>query len=313
MTGALSGFATIGVVIAVGFVLAHLKVLDESAQVVLTKLTFLVGSPALMITVLGAADVHTLFSTNLTASLVGVLVTATAQVLLARLVWHRSLGETVIGAFCSSYVNAGNLGLPIAAYAIGDASVIAPMLLAQLVVLQPLGLAMLDVDRARTDGELTRGELVRTAISRPFRNPITIGSLIGMLLSVTGWTLPSAIGNPLDLIAGIAIPAMLISYGISLRTGPLPGRGENPAHLTAIVLLKLIVQPLLAWLFGAYVLGLTGTALLAVTVIAALPTAQNVYLMATRYETGRILARDAIFLTTILSVPVIVTIAALLD
>jgi hypothetical protein len=35
----------------------------------------------------------------------------------------------VIGTFSSAYVNAGNLGLPIAAYVLGDASLVAPMLL----------------------------------------------------------------------------------------------------------------------------------------------------------------------------------------
>jgi predicted permease len=49
-----------------------------------------------------------------------------------------------------------------------------------------------------------------------------------------------------------------------------------------------------------------------VTVIAALPTAQNVFTVAVRYGTGVVLARDSIFITTILAVPALVLIAALL-
>ena len=48
------------------------------------------------------------------------------------LMWRRTAGDTVIGTFASAYVNAGNLGLPIAAYVLGDASLIAPMLLTSL-------------------------------------------------------------------------------------------------------------------------------------------------------------------------------------
>ncbi len=48
------------------------------------------------------------------------------------------------------------------------------------------------------------------------------------------------------------------------------------------------------------------------TVLSALPTAQNIFVHATRYDRGVVLARDAIFLTTVLSVPVIFVITALL-
>jgi len=312
VTGVLEGFATIGIIIGVGMLLAQLKVLDTNSQAMLSRLTFFVASPALMVITLGSADVHGLFSTNLIASVAGVAVTAVLQILASVLIFRRSGGETVIGTFCSSYVNAGNLGLPIAAYVMGDASVIAPMLLVQMLILQPVGLTVLDVLNTRQREGVTRAQLVRTAMLRPIKNPLMIGSLIGVLLAVTGIRLPAVIYDPLDLIAGIAVPAMLIAYGVSLRSGPLPGRGENPAHLTVIVVLKLIIQPAVAWSVGMLVLGLDGPGLLAVTVIAALPTAQNVFVFSLRYNTGTVLARDTIFLSTILSVPVILVIAGLL-
>jgi predicted permease len=47
-------------------------------------------------------------------------------------------------------------------------------------------------------------------------------------------------------------------------------------------------------------------------VIAALPTAQNVLVYATRYQRGVVLARDSALVTTIVSIPVIAVIAAFL-
>src|SRR5918998_4268730 len=117
MSGVLAGFATIGLIIGLGFLLAHLRVLDGTAQHVLTRTAFYVASPALMVTVLGGTDVHRLLSANLIASLGSVAVTATLAVLLSRLVWRRDRGQTLIATFCPAYVNAGNPGLPIAAYA----------------------------------------------------------------------------------------------------------------------------------------------------------------------------------------------------
>jgi malonate transporter and related proteins len=310
--GVLAGFATIGIIIGLGFLLAQLKILDATAQGVLTRIAYYVASPALMVTVLGNTDVQRLLSANLIASLASVAVAATIAVLLARLVWKRDGGDTVIAAFCSAYVNAGNLGLPIAAYALGDAALVAPMLLAQLLVLQPSGLAVLDgITHIPTPG-ISRRRLLLIRLARPLRNPLAVGSLVGLALALTGIKLPVAINAPLTLIGGIAVPCMLLAYGTSLRLGPRPGAGEPPIQVGALVLLKLVVQPIAAYLIGAYAVGLAGHDLLAVTVIAALPTAQNVFTLAMRYERGVILARDTIFVATLLSVPVILGITWLL-
>jgi predicted permease len=310
--GVLAGFATIGIIIGLGFLLAQLKVLDATAQGVLTRIAYYVASPALMVTVLGGTDVHRLLSANLIASLASVAVSATIAVLLARLIWKREAGETVIAAFCSAYVNAGNLGLPIAAYALGDAALVAPMLLAQLLILQPTGLAVLDSITHIPSPGISRRRLLLIRLTRPLRNPLAMGSLVGLMLALTGIKLPVIINAPLTLVGGIAVPSMLLAYGISLRLGPRPGAGEPPSQVGTLVLLKLVIQPIAAYLIGAYAVGLDGRDLLAVTVIAALPTAQNVFTLALRYERGVILARDTIFVATLLSVPVILGITWLL-
>jgi malonate transporter and related proteins len=310
--GVLAGFATITIVIGLGFLLAQLKILDATAQGVLTRVAFYVASPALMITVLGGTDIHRLFSANLIASLGSVAVVATTAVVLARLLWKREAGDTVIAAFSAAYVNAANLGLPIAAYALGDAALVAPMLLAQLVILQPSGLAVLDtITYVPAPGTSAR-RLLLIRLSQPFRNPLAVGSLIGLLLALTGIKLPVIINAPLTLVGGIAVPSMLLAYGISLRLGPLPGAGEPRIQIATLATLKLVVQPAVAYLIGAYVVGLTSHDLLAVSVIAALPTAQNIFTFALRYDRGMILARDMIFVTTVLSVPVILIITWLL-
>ena len=313
MQGVLAGFVIIGIVVGVGFLLAQLRILDATAQGVLTRIAFYVASPALMVTVLGGTDMHRLLSANLIASLGSVAVAAAIAVALARLLWRREAGDTVIAAFCSAYVNAGNLGLPIAAYALGDAALIAPMLLAQQLVLQPGGLAVLDAITHVPSPGISRGRLVLIRISRPFRNPLVVGSLLGLALALTGIKLPVAINAPLTLIGGMAVPSMLLAYGISLRLGPLPGAGEPPIQVATLVSLKLIVQPIAAYLIGGYVVGLAGHDLLAVTVIAALPTAQNVFTFAMRYDRAVILARDSIFVATVLSVPAILVITWLLS
>ena len=76
--------------------------------------------------------------------------------------------------------------------------------------------------------------------------------------------------------------------------------------------LKLVAMPLAAWALGRFVFGLDGIELYAVTVLAALPTAQNVFVFAQRYETAEVVARDTVFVTTMGSVPVLFAVALLL-
>lgn len=305
MTGVLEGFVTIVAVIGLGALLAQLGVLELGAQVVLSRLSFFVASPALMITVLGDTDVGDVLSKNLVASAAGVLVSSVLYVVAARFVWHRDLADSVIGTLCASYVNAGNLGLPVAAYALGDASLVAPTLLMQMLVLQPLALAVLD--HATSESRFSPFQ----ALTAPLRNPLTVGSLLGLALAVTGLTLPPVVRDPLELVGGMAVPSMLVAYGISLRLGPRPGQGTSVGEIGAITMLKLAVQPLAAYVVARYVLGLGDTGLLAVTVLSALPTAQNIFVHATRYGRAEVLARDSVFVTTVLSVPAVVAIVAL--
>jgi malonate transporter len=304
--GVVEGFATIGIVIGLGVLLAQLGVLDLAAQRMLSRLSFFVASPALMVTVLGRADVTDVLSRSPVATASAVLVCAVLYLLAARLVWRKPVADTVIGTLSAVYVNAGNLGLPIAAYVLGDAALVAPTLLMQLLVLQPLALAVLD------HAVSGRGFSVARALTRPLTNPLTVGSLVGLALAVTGAELPRAIEDPLVLVGGMAVPSMLLAYGISLRLGPRPGHGTSAVEIGYIAVLKLVVQPLTAYVAGRFVLDLDAKALFAVTVLAALPTAQNIFVHATRYRRAEVLARDSIFVTTLLSVPAIAAVAALL-
>lgn len=78
------------------------------------------------------------------------------------------------------------------------------------------------------------------------------------------------------------------------------------------VALKSLGQPVIAWVLAVVVFGMRGAGLLDVVVTSALPAAQNLYTYASRYRVGEGLARDSILLSTVLSVPVLVVVAALL-
>ncbi|WP_203184541.1 AEC family transporter [Streptomyces pratensis] len=305
MQGVLTGFAVIAVVIGVGYVLGRRGHLGDDGRTVLTRLAFNVATPALLFTTLAGADLSVVFSQRL---LVTAAATAAAAAIFVTVGLLRGwgTGQLTIGALCSSYVNAGNLGIPIAVYVLGDASLVAPVLLFQQIVVTPLALTILDLSRPGKPRPLLQ------RLTTPLRNPMAVGSLSGVTVAATGWTVPSPVFEPLTLIGNMSVPAVLLAFGISLRGSGIPARGDNRPAIVLSAALKTTVQPLIAWGVGAGVFHLHGAALLDVVVTSALPAAQNLFTYASQYRVAEQLARESILLSTILSIPVLITVAALL-
>ena len=300
-----TGFAVIALAVFVGWLAARVGVLGPGARPVLAKLNFNVLAPFLLFSVLATADVRSLFSALLPVSALAAVTMMVVFALVSLAVWRRGLPRTVIGSLASGYVNGNNFGIPIAVYMLGDAAYSAPVVLLQLLLFAPLALAVLG---ATVEGRTSAWVIVRSTLT----NPIIVGSLLGVLVAVTGIELPPIVLEPIELIGHAAVPLMLIAYGLSLHGQRLlePGTGRRDVLVASV--LKLVAMPVAAWAFGRFVFGLDGLDLYAVTVLAALPTAQNVFVFAQRYETAEVVARDTVFLTTIGSVPVLLAVALLL-
>lgn len=309
MSGVIVGFGVIASIVVIGYMLGRIPLLGPGAKEVLSKLAFYVASPALLFTILSGTDLSVLVSGPVLVSVLSVLVAA-LTFLVVGIIRRWGVGRTTVGTLGSSYVNAGNLGIPISAYVLGDASLVAPILLLQLLVLAPVSLTVLDLNNGSAKGFWP---VLRRALGTPVRNPVVIASLAGVLVSASGWTPPGPLMEPFELVGGMAVPAMLLAFGISLHGSALPGRGgpdQGPVLLA--VALKSVGQPLAAWALGSLVFGLEGAALFSVVVLAALPTAQNVFNYATQYRTGEVLTREVVLLSTFLTVPALFAITFLL-
>src|SRR5690242_18512645 len=105
VSGVLTGFAVIAVVIAVGYGLGRGGILGRDGREVLTKLAFHVASPALLFTTLAKADLSVLLSSRLLVTVFSTAAVAAVYVV-AGAVRRWGVGPTTIGALCASYVNA---------------------------------------------------------------------------------------------------------------------------------------------------------------------------------------------------------------
>jgi malonate transporter len=233
------------------------------------------------------------------------VIIAAVYLLAKRFLGRGPIAETVLGVAGASYVNANNIGLPVAIYVLGSAHYVAPVLLLQLIAFAPIVLGTLDV---ATSGRAS----FRSIATQPLRNPLILASLSGLIVAVFGIPIPDAVFAPLDILGGAGVPMVLLAFGMSLHGDRVlrPGSGRKQVALAAV--LKVAVMPVVAWALGRFVFGLGPAELFAAVTVAALPTAQNVFNYAARYNRGTVVARDTVLLTTIASVPALLVIAALL-
>jgi len=306
MLDVLTGFVVVGVAILVGWILGRIDLLGPHARHVLGRLVFFVLSPFLLFVVLAQSDVHTLFSALLPVSAIAAVAIFAVYGLIARLWWRRSVGETLIGTLSAGQVNSNNIGIPLSLYLLGSAAYPAPVILLQLIVFTPVSMAIFE---AISTGQ----RRVLPILRRTVTNPLVVGSVLGVLVSVSGVELPPVVLEPAILLANACVPVMLISYGISLHGQRVLGARGRRRDVLVATALKLFAMPLIAWALAAFAFQLSPTEVLVVTVLAALPTAQNVFNYAQRFDIGETIARDTVFLTTVGCVPVLLAITLLLS
>ena len=296
------GFGIVALVVAVGYVVGRIGILGPTALDVLSKSAFFVFSPALLFVVLGDADIQQLFSRLLPVSALSALATLGIFVLIAAVFLRRKGRALTVGGLASSYVNSNNIGLPLAAYVLGDPALAAPVLLFQLIVMTPVALTILDIF---TSGRVSLGRI----LSQPLRNPLIIGAVLGVIVSATDIAVPEIIHEPLEILGQATVPTLLFALGLSLATQKLWDAKDQRPDIVLASTLKLLVMPTIAWLLGAFVSALSPEGLFTVVILATLPSAQNVFNYAQRYGVSIPLARDSVVITTVLSLPVMLLVA----
>jgi malonate transporter len=324
MTGVLLGFGVVAVLTAVGFATAAL--LPGEARTMragLTPVIYYLTNPALMVVLVAGTDLGAVLGVYTPIALATAAVAGALFALYSGLVLRRGAARTAVGAMASSYVNAGNIGLPIALYAVGSAAPVVSVLLAQLLVIAPLYLLVFSW-ATRPSRRAGPGAAVRTAapgrtgtstgrtIVRSVANPVTVGTAAGVLLSATGLEVPEVLWAPLEMLGQASVPLLLLLFGMGLH-------GQRPFRNRALVpdvlggtLVKVVAMPVLAWAIGRFGFGLGGTELLGVVVMAALPTAQNVFLFSSQFRMPANAARDIILLSSFLSFPAVLLAGLLL-
>ena len=219
--------------------------------------------------------------------IVGATVLATRR---GRIGWN----DAAFGALVAAFPNSGFMGVPLLVALLGAqaAGPVIVTLVLDLVVTSSLCIALSRLDAAGLQGaEQAAAKALRGVAS----NPMPWSILLGALFSGTGWQLPAPLMQTVGLLADAASPVALFTIGAVLARSQMASRAAVPlGDYMPVVAIKLIIHPLLVGGIGTLALmaglGLQPFSLTVAMLVAALPSASNVSLLAERFEAdnGRI-------------------------
>jgi predicted permease len=229
----------------------------------LTSLVMNVGVPCLILN--GTAKLEadaSLFLSMMGFALLALVVCALIGGVVLRLL-HQPLRSFLPPI---AFGNAGNLGLPLCLFAFGR---------------QGLGLAigfyLVGSVSQFIAGPLFQGRqpVWRTLLT----TPVNYAALLGVGLLATGVALPAWIANTVELLAGVALPLMMLALGHSLGSFKVQRLPVALGIAGGRLGLGLLVGSAIVTVFG-----LTGVERGVVLVQSAMPVAVFNYLLAARYD-----------------------------
>ena len=261
----------------------------------LTKYVFVFAVPALLFRSLANNDLPAEIPWGLFGTYYGgIALTWAITMALMLLLWRQSLSRAAIFGFGTSFSNTVMLGLPILSAANGDDGKLIFVLILSMHGVSVFTALTVLLEIGQGKGEKWP-DILKNAGKGILTNPIILALAAGALWGLSGLTLPGPIDRTLELLALSAIPVALFSLG-----GTLP-RYDLKANLPSagfMAVMKLGVHPLMTYLLGAFVFGLSALELAVATTTAAVATGVNTFIFANRYGEAEGASSSAIVLTT---------------
>ncbi|MDO6563832.1 AEC family transporter [Amphritea sp. 1_MG-2023] len=293
------------ILMLLGWGAARRGVLEESSASALNLYVYYIAVPALMFTSTAAVDIEAMLQWDFILVYLGGSVIA---IMIGFLSWRQMrlsepLDWTII-ALNSTWANTVYMGVPIFYFMFGERGAL-PVIIATLAssLVFILVLALISELQNRQGG--LQAMLKKLLVQALLKNPVMMAPLLGMLVSISGISLPTMILAPMQMLAPSAAPVALFALGISLSGLSVRGASVELLWLTVV---KLVLHPLIT--FGlALLLGLDPFWTASAVVLAALPTGAMVYVLAQQYNTRVTLTSATIMVTTLASV---VTLAIIL-
>ncbi|MGN1195289.1 MAG: AEC family transporter [Acutalibacteraceae bacterium] len=202
--------------------------------------------------------------------------------------------------YASIYGNVGFMALPLAQAVLG----------AEGVFYCASGVIAFNIITFTHGVKIMSGDEFKVNFKSLILNPGVISVIIGLPLFLLKIRLPEIIAEPVDMIGSMTTPTAMLIFGTYLSNTDLKTMFLDK-KIYLVALLKLVALPLIC--LGVYRLcGITGALLVASSITASVPSANNTFMFATKYNKDAFVASKTVALVSFISIitmPVIIAIA----
>lgn len=217
---------------------------------------------------------------------------------IALLFSREGIRVATIQGFAGAYGNIGYLGPPLAIAAFGPAAGV-PVALIFCVdntmhfTLAPLLMALGE----KSDKNIF--SLLAGIFKKIFTHPFILATIAGMTAAWLRFEPPAIIDTLLLSLSNAAAPCALFAMGVTAALRPLK---RVPPELGYLVPIKLVLHPLLIYIFLKQIPDLDPVWLYSAVLLGALPAATNVFILAQNYSVWEERASSAVVVTTAASI-----------
>lgn len=285
--------------IAIGYAAGRFGLMSDAGAKGLAEFTFNLAIPALLFRTMATAEMPDVSPYALWGSYFGSVISVWVLAsVLTLVVLRRTAPESVSISMSSSFGNVVMIGMPICLNLYGDAAA-APMAII-ISLHSPFfwTAGTLHLAVAKRDPDASILAILRGLYSELSRNMIILAIIAGTLWRFTGLEIPPLAGDVINFLGRAGIPCALVSLGLSLVGFRIAGQLPT---LSTILVFKILIMPLVAWMLATHVFELPPVAAGIVAIFAGMPTGANAYLFAAQHQLAPHSASGAVALGTLVS------------
>ena len=221
------------------------------------------------------------------------------------LVTTKDIRQSTIQSVIGAYANIGYMGPGLTLAALGPSAIVPAALI--FVFDNTLHFTLVPFLMALGSNEKMKiGQTAWFVFRRVASHPFNIATGLGLLAAYTHFVPPTPIDTMLVFLKNAAAPCALFALGVTVAMRPLRG---VPVEMPILLVIKLILHPLIVWLILSWLGDFGWEWTMTAVLMAALPPALNVFVIANQYRVYVEQASAAILVGTIVSV---VTVTGLL-